>query len=729
VRRASGSSGRTAVRRAVAWACATFVLGAAVVAARATFAGAYGSGPFSFPHQPHLSPATVNAALAEAQAVDRAGKRPGGGGTVDRECRVCHDVAKGAESHLAGCDACHVDAKHLEQQVAPGPAAVSAFPHKEHLKDTSVTCFSCHRVQKEMGWIEFTIPEGGLGKAGAGGRPGGKHGEATCADCHRAHEPKGGLVKKDDVTGDGRACDTCHMGATSIVPRKYRPTDGAASGAAGDRPFLHADHGGADGDCARCHGAVRTSRTIWDYDPTAGTQQACESCHMDADGRPLVGVGSPGRTTKLPFVAFSRFPHESHLAPPKGEIPVSGKVTDGCRTCHFPERDAAAWKLFPGRSVSPEPVGRSQLVDYDSCVPCHQAWKVEGHGVGAWSCFKCHSGAADAQGKLGMAKSQVERASLAGGVQFQRHHHPGIDPAAAPLADATQPGPGGVVKECRDCHVGDTAALSSRLLGKTFRHEPHLPSNPTQGDCVACHTTSLTSSWSADLARFDAHLEAPTNASGASGRAKGCLVCHVGATAAQLNQATTRRTVPEFDHKGHATTANWKGASARAPGIPCTECHVAGGDVGYSTPQDVYDCTRCHSHDEKQADKFARTGKKSSTPDEAKACTYCHEEVRESVTPSKFAPRTHLSLLPGKQRHDLGGDCASCHARDSRPYQYVERIRKAKIAVSIHEDPALAREWFNDPRIAQTPDAQGRSCMSCHRFEPRGHLRALGDRR
>lgn len=709
-------------RRAALGLCAAALLAAAALVARTGFAGAYGSGPFSFPHQPHVSAETVTAALAEAAAVDRTGKRPGGGGKVDAECRVCHDFTKPGDAHLASCAQCHVGPQHLEQQVAPAvPAPATAFPHAAHLKDTSVTCFSCHRVEKEMGWIEFTIPEGGLGAAGANGRPGGKHGDWTCTDCHRLHEPKGGLVKQDEKTGDGQECGACHAGAKSILPLEYRPNAGNPP-LDGGRSFLHADHGGSGADCERCHGQIRRSETIWDYDPIAGTAQACETCHVASDGRPLVGVASPGRTTTVPFVVFSRFPHGKHLAP-EGKVETSGKVTDGCRTCHYPEIDPAAARLFPDRRPSSEPVGRAKLVDYDACTPCHQTWKVDGHGTGAWACFKCHSGKADAQGKLAMAKATVTRDSLVGGVRFERHLHPGVSQGGAPLEDATQPGAAGAVKECRDCHIEDVPALASRLKDRTFRHDPHLPAEPRQEDCVACHASSATASWSGDLQRFDPHFEAPVTASDTGGAVRGCLSCHVGATREQLSISTATKTVTEFDHRRHVTAKTWRGGP-----VPCSECHVRGGDTGYTTAPDVTDCTRCHSHDEKQAEKFGRTGKRSATEAEGRNCLFCHEEVRGPVTPSQVPPRTHLSLLAGVQRHDMTGDCAVCHARDDKAYVYAERIKKAKVALSVHEDPSLAREWYNDPSIAQTPDPQGRTCRTCHRAEPRGFLRALDGR-
>ncbi len=676
-------------------------------------------GPFSFPHRPHISDAVVEAGLRSA-ADALAGRA--GSPVSDAECRVCHDFAKGAEAHLSGCDPCHVGGKYLQKDVGAATPAGGRrpFPHAEHLKKGDLTCFSCHRMQVEEDWVEFSVPPPSLGPRGVGGRPGGPLGESTCADCHAEHEPQGGKVKQDERTGDGRACATCHLGTTSIVPLAYRPARPAAGTV---RPFRHADHGGSAGRCEDCHAELRTSRTIWDYDPSASTAARCVACHVkDARGTPLVGRADPPRTSSVPFVAFSRFPHDAHLAKPKGEIQTSGQVTAECRTCHYPETDAAAKALFPGRAASAEPVGRAELVDYRTCEPCHKAWKVENHGTGEWACFKCHSGAPDAQGKLPVAEAIVTRQDIER-VAFAKHHHPGITREGGALADPTEPDG----RSCRDCHRADEAELRSRLAGKVFAHAPHVSATPRNAECLQCHPTAATTSWSEDLARFEARVGGAGSTTGAAALAKGCLDCHVGATSEELGLAEKRRIVPQFDHKAHVSTdAFHPGVS----GIQCVECHVPGGEAGYQIPPDVAGCTKCHSHDPAAGAAYARTGPKSSTG-ETQACKFCHEELFPSGRgPERVArQRTHLDLLPGKQWHDLGGDCAACHERDGldgRRSDYRERITTARVRGSIHDDPALAGQWFNDPRIAQKgADAQGRTCMTCHRREPRGYLRSL----
>src|SRR5262245_60951659 len=243
----------SALMRTTSWHApvAAFALAAVAILASTS----RGAGPFSFPHRPHLSAATIAA----------------GGGGGDADCRVCHDYSKGErEPHLAGCEKCHVDGDHLEVKRAAAAPARPAFQHKEHLFDANgaarkdVTCLTCHAPMADGDWIEYSVPTAGLGPRGTASRGGGASGEKTCADCHAAHEPAGGLVKQDERTGDGKACASCHLKDASILPLKYAPGPRTP----GERPFSHADHGGAAAECAACHDAIVKSKTIWDNDPS-----------------------------------------------------------------------------------------------------------------------------------------------------------------------------------------------------------------------------------------------------------------------------------------------------------------------------------------------------------------------------------------------------------------------------------------------------------------------------
>jgi hypothetical protein len=101
-----------------------------------------------------------------------------------------------------------------------------------------------------------------------------------------------------------------------------------------------------------------------------------------------------------------------------------------------------------------------------------------------------------------------------------------------------------------------------------------------------------------------------------------------------------------------------------------------------------------------------------------------------AAPPRAVITRSHLELGKGTQRHDKTGDCASCHVRDgAASVPYEERITRASVRTSIHDDTRFAGEWFNNAAIAKPGvDPQGRTCATCHRNEPRGYLRSLSKR-
>jgi len=665
------------------------------------------AGRFSFPHRPHLSPD----AIAECAKT----------GGVDKDCRGCHDYSKpGRDAHLGGCDKCHVDGNHLEVKRAAATATRPEFQHREHLfkRDGSargeISCFTCHAMTVDYDFIEFSVPRAGLGPMGKGGDGGGAHGEKTCADCHAKHEPIGGLVRQDEITGDGKKCAVCHLKETSILPLKYR---GDARPAA-VKPFAHKDHGGAGTDCAACHDAIKLSRTIWDYDPTKGTAEKCASCHVGEGKRSLVAPADEP-DSPLKAVDFSNFPHAKHL----GEF---SKMN--CSTCHYPESDEQGRRVFPGRVASDEPVGRSALVNFKACDACHghdgwgpeqKSWHVDGHGVGAWACFKCHEGVVDAAGKLALATTEKTRTFL-GDVAFGTNAHPGVTTSGAPL-DHPSEIVGGAQKQCADCHVAGQKTTTSRIERRSFAHEPHVSEKAATSECLACHPGSATARRSRDLDRFDTSFARPgTPPTGSSESLTGCFACHVGASSAVVASAAPAEKVPQFDHANHVRSAS---LVAGEKGIACVECHVPGGKFGFQIPPDVLNCTKCHGHTG-DSKKIERTGPSTSKKGDAGACVHCHEPPRGEESGSIRMPRPqetqrrHLELTrDAPQFHDKGGDCKACHARDGLDASpYVERITSAKKLCSIHEDAAFADKPFNDPNC---------KCADCHATPPRRYLKAL----
>ncbi len=708
-----------------------WILAALLVPAAALLTASRGRGEaYSvFPHRPHLRAALVLALEARAKGGPLP---PGPGGVADRDCRSCHDYETGAgpEPHLAtgdrerGCLKCHLDPGNLVVRAGLPPAAPGRrpFPHREHLRDRELTCFSCHLPVRGGDWtglsLEFTVPPPTLGRP-AGAAPGAAAAEDPgCARCHAEHRFSGGRVRQVEAAGGQKRCQECHQGTDRVQPLAHRAAPVPAD--PGARPFLHRDHGGPSADCRRCHEKVLDSNTAWDYDPAVASAR-CQACHVaDAAGTPLVRPGRPDRLDPKWFQAFS---HRVHLAA-KGGM--------DCVHCHYPERQDSSRYLDPGREGAPEPLGRGALLAYARCVQCHEHEKqaVERHGVGAWACFRCHAPpgekdatAAGLRAPLPMRTATVTREGI-GTIGFAAHRHPGVTTSGRALADPGQPGG----KSCADCHRGKPEAMASRLAARPFRHEPHLGAAPGSGDCLVCHPSASTSSRSATLRRFDPLLDAgpPGGAAGA----RGCLDCHVGATAADLGIVPREGIrVPEFDHAAHVAGARRDaGAAAKAPRLECLQCHAKGGDAGYETPADVKDCRRCHSHAVDAPEKLARTGESRPEGDAAR-CAACHREGVDRRLgwipdpPADPVVRPHLQLGRGKQFHDRGGGCAACHERDALEtppggWRYAPRVEEARVARSVHRDERHADLERISRKAAGNPAEKERTCTACHADVP-----------
>jgi len=433
-----------------------------------------GAGPYSFPHRPHLRAETLEAAMAARQGPPKPGEAAGG--KADADCRVCHDYARGPEVHLEGCETCHQSGAALKvvRFVPPPAMGRRPFPHREHLSDGSLTCFSCHRPLLDNDWVEFAVPPPGLIAAtgpGTGSAAKGLKGSKgpACADCHAPHEPASKAIPQYAKTGDGKGCAPCHGESSSILPLSQRPGAAPAAPAAAkaERPFLHGDHGGSGSKCVECHAPVEEAKSLRGYDAAAATAKACATCHVsDAAGKSLAAVGNPPRTSTVPFHSVEGFNHPAHLHP-AGKVTVSAKPGAGCRSCHFPSTDPAAPEALRKVQTGAEPAGREELASYAQCVSCHEGWKVEGHGVGRWACFKCHAPAEDRPGHLPLGTAKVERPRVAS-VALAVHPHPGITTWGPVLATPREAGG----KDCRECHLGKIPALASRLAGRPFSRPP-----------------------------------------------------------------------------------------------------------------------------------------------------------------------------------------------------------------------------------------------------------------
>ena len=184
--------------------------------------------------------------------------------TTPQGCVACHHSAR----QRAQCSACH-SAASLSQGLAVR-GQDSTFLHSTH---KSVPCLSCHGTSTTHGGLKFAALDGCLGcHHGAQQR-------ASCTTCHATQTlgqravsvsflitPPRQPVTRTLAFAHSRhaelACARCH--ANDIT---QSPTATCAS--------CHADHHGAQSDCAACHPTARAG-----HDRTVHT--GCANCHTDA---------------------------------------------------------------------------------------------------------------------------------------------------------------------------------------------------------------------------------------------------------------------------------------------------------------------------------------------------------------------------------------------------------------------------------------------------------------
>jgi hypothetical protein len=238
--------------------------------------------------------------------------------------------------------------------------------------------------------------------------------------------------------------------------------------------------------------------------------------------------------------------------------------------------------------------------------------------------------------------------------QFSRHTHP----------DITQPGvarSGRIeLADCKQCHRARVNELPSRIEQRPFRHDTHLPANPTAQDCQQCHPNATGAATGPLLG-------------GADGRTyslQACASCHWGGEVKEVDrlEAPPLRAVVAFPHGPHV-----------AAGASCTDCHEPGaGGRDYGTKPKALDCTQCHDHQPGGPKAERLLG------DEVQSCAACHHQDLAGKPPVLAVParrgspaaatdpryRSQQTVFAGfadSQFHPLGKDCTECHRAVLQP--------------------------------------------------------------
>jgi len=406
-------------------------------------------------------------------------------------CEDCHSNTKfdnfsGANPHknvIGNCVSCHngsIPSAKSKVQAVPVHIPSSnvcedchtgfttfkgANPHK----GVTDNCFSCHNgsitsAKSKVQAVPVHIPSSNV-----------------CEDCHTGFSTFTGANPHKNVNGN---CVSCHNGSipsakskVQAVPMHIPSTDVCEDCHKSFTTFTGANpHVGVTDNCVRCHnGSIPTATSKAQAVPThISSSDVCEDCHKSfvtfAGGNPHVGVTgncfschngtsttaigkNQAPTLHVPSSNICEDCHKNFTSFKGAKYDHSGVTT--CSQCHL--TDAPLGGNHP-TSTSCETCHaynnwlnvifvHSDVANPGTCLDCHRNDKTPGHFVTTLVCDTCHSPAGTWKSRLIFDHSSP--------------NYPGDH--------------GGNVNTCRDCHTGNSAAI-------TYTNLPaYAP------DCAGCH--------------------------------------------------------------------------------------------------------------------------------------------------------------------------------------------------------------------------------------------------
>jgi hypothetical protein len=613
---------------------------------------------------------------------------------VWRDCRGCHrfSAEQPVSAPQAVCNDCHVGDGRLELQAAApwqkdlAPYASRSAQGFRHHTHAMLACRQCHPPAATGVSGHFAIETG----------------PASCAPCH---DGRGDAAAFDLFEGHFASADAAAQYRRELDGKRLADVFGGAAGGMNTAPlpagtaFEHADHLAAGVQCADCHDQLERAaagQTGLGRAPT----QTCGKCHQAAAGAAL-RPAAPKQELR-PLWSLGTFAHADHLAFARrtrkdgvcGENAYAQITAEGCASCHT-QRPAVVdgtRRDFPfGESL-----GRHRFAD---CVGCHDrpAWQT-GEGTGGTprlhggdgaggsgfrACAGCHTFAG---GSLADDRptAEVERATGRTFV-FPAQTHPDITTRGVERG-AQQGRP--AIEDCAKCHRARVPELPTRLEARAFRHDTHLPVQPTSADCAVCHPSAAAATTSRSRA-----LAARGNR---TYDLAACGKCHWGGAVSEQEVpgrplAAARRVV-EFAHAAH--TQNGR--------LACTECHAPDADGGeIVTRPEALACRQCHDHKEGGSRAEILFGSQVAS------CARCHRAAdraapaRADVPSPRGAPANAQDPRYARQQDVFGGfaapqfhpldrACTECHLQATavvRPdvADHVPAVRRGK----VHRDGAM----------------------------------------
>lgn len=648
-----------------------------------------------------------------------------------RDCRGCHqfDAQRPVSAPQEHCNSCHVGTGTLALRTEPdfkndlGPNRTetgTAFRHHTH---GMLECRECHLpTDTEVDNENYQIRTG----------PG---------QCARCHEPGrmdaaavGALRWFEGATDPQLARDLKipyhappQESERAAYALKLVTVFGGSEGGMNTTPlpaggdFTHGDHLAIA--CTDCHREVPSSAA---NQIGAGkvTVASCGECHVrDARGTPAAMAGG-GTKVLRPSWSLGAFAHSDHHRWLQGSARKPGicnekayeAVQAGCATCHVyaPAAAGLSERDFPFE-------GDTSRHRYADCLECHDqaGWSTgetgdrprhasNGADGAGWSdCARCHElGEPDLKTRRPQVEVQrhVERT-----FRFPANTHPDIT-AKGIVRSQAEGRP--AAQDCKDCHRAKVPELSSRIVRSVFRHDSHLPPQPTAADCATCHPTARTAADSAALADgFRTYSLAS------------CNKCHWGGEVREElgeGEAPVAKAVVQFPHGPHVDKAR----------LSCSECHDRGPDGrDMVTKPSALACNECHDH--QRQDRPGDSRAEALFGSEVASCARCHHDVdgtadqpavasvpapkgsaRSATDPRYLSQQVTFDGFSDPQFHPAEGKCIDCHR--SNVVAGTDRLAVLEPTVVNH---VLA---VRDASVHALSKSEPPECLRCHWTLPTG---------
>jgi hypothetical protein len=542
-------------------------------------------------------------------------------------CESCHrDGYAGTSSTCASC--------HQADFAAARNPSHAGFPN---------TCQDCHGVSA---WQPASFDHN------ATGFPlNGAHRSTSCTSCHRngyagtptecfaCHQSDFTGAKNPSHSGFPTTCQNCHA-VTAWQPASFDhnatgfPLNGAHRSASCTSCHRNG-YAGTPKECFACHqsdynGAKNPSHV--------GFPTTCQNCHAvtawqpasfdhNATAFPLSGAHRSASCTSCHRNGYAGTPKECfacHQSDYNGaKNPSHAGFPTTCQNCHA----VTAWQPasfdhnatgFPlngaHRSASCTSCHRNGYAGTPKdCVACHQsdynAARNPNHTGFPTTCQDCHGVAAWQPANFNHSTTGFPLSGAHQAVACLECHRNGY--AGTPKecfschqADynaARNPSHTGFPTTCQNCHgvsawqpasfdhntTGFPLTGAHRNTACTACHRNGYPGTPS--DCFACHQSDYNG------ARDPNHTGFPTT----------CQTCH----------GTTAWEPASFNHESFFPIASGNHQ------FGCSQCHVNSGNYA------VFECIRCHEHNQSQTDRDHR-GVGGYSYD-SQACFRCHPRGRE----------------------------------------------------------------------------------------------------